>query len=305
MSEARRGGPDIDLNEIAGELGGGDMVGRGSPTTAQSPATSAGGGLPTAVGGGSPTGSGALARPTASGQAPAHNASAGVTTPWSLFSFSTSNLSKEDGGGRYPSGTPFIPDTPTELHILLGRLGEDALQIACEIRRRMRMKGSSTVPLPMTCLGAFGRDRHYAKRGLKKLVAAGVVSVSREPGAKSPLVTALVRPWKFEQPAELPDHKHDFVLTPAGPAERIGACPRCAFENGDRVVVRRGKKHPVTVKPGMTLTFGPAPSTPEISLAGEKGVETMSWNEIKARAGEAPALRPTKPADNIIDLSGL
>ncbi len=88
-------------------------------------------------------------------------------------------------------------------------------------------------------------------------------------------------------------------------AERIGACPRCAFENGDRVVVRRGKKHPVTVKPGMTLTFGPAPSTPEISLAGEKGVETMSWNEIKARAGEAPALRPTKPADNIIDLSGL
>ncbi len=229
-------GPDVDLSEVAGQLGEGALMARARPIEHS------------------------LVKDCSSSRAvsahPAEpSALSGVSAPWSLSLFTVSSLS--EGHYRYGSQGRFIPPVPMEWLQLVGRLGTDALLVAAEIWRRVRMKGSPTIELPMTCLkGMGGRDRNFVRRGLEKLEKAGVVKVARSRGSAASVVTTLDRPWKFEQPAELPDHKHDLVMTPAGLVERIGACPRCAIENGDRMVVRRGKKHPVRLKDGVTYTFG-------------------------------------------------
>jgi hypothetical protein len=190
-------------------------------------------------------------RRAVSAQSTEQSALSGVSTPWSLSLFTVSSLS--EGHYRYGSKGRFIPAVPMEWLQLVDRLGTGALLVAAEIWRRVRMKGSPKIELPMMCLkGIGGRDRNFVRRGLEKLEKAGVVKVARPGGAAAPVVTALDRPWAFEQPAELPDHKHETVMTPAGPVEQIGACPRCAFENGDRVIVRRPGKNPVTLKNGVT-----------------------------------------------------
>lgn len=111
------------------------------------------------------------------------------STPWDARLSDASLARRRDSKQR--TSERFIRRIPLDWALQATALPGQALAVGAMLWFRAGLSDCRTVRMPYRLLGQGGVSTHTARRALRALEAAGLVSVAKEPG-KSPIVTLLL-----------------------------------------------------------------------------------------------------------------